>query len=105
MSGRMSVLGLLLAAGCGLAEPDFHAARTEAHCAFLIGCYPAVYASAEACVEDWGEAPDRDTCAYDEAAAKACVTELEALACPEDGAIPVLPDACGAVYTDCATGE
>ena len=96
-------LALLMLAGCGsVSEEDYPAAYAEARCGWLVGCYPAVYANFDQCVNDFGSTSTGLSCTYDADAAQECVDGLGDAECATDGSMPATPEACLAVYTDCS---
>lgn len=99
---RISVLIVTVAlTACGYSESDYVNDEVEASCAFTVACYPGLYDSMDDCVETAVGVLAVTGCVFDSEAARECVDGIEAMDCPEDGAVPPFPPACDAVYGDC----
>jgi hypothetical protein len=88
---------ILLFFGCAYDEAKFTADYASSYCAWASDC--GYFDSSEACVDAGAPQADTNGCTYDSKEARACVTGLDELACPDGGAFPEVPAACDAVYS------
>jgi len=97
----VAMAGVALAA-CGYEQADYALDYADATCAFTVQCYPDLYETLQACVDTAAVGgTGGDLCTYDPDAARACVSGVEEMGCPAEGALPEFPAACARVFTDC----